>query len=257
MVIVITGAASGLGWAMAQRWHGQGHDLVLADIDGAGLNDRIETLGERAVGCRMDITCREDIGQLVDVISAHYGRLDLLVNNAGITHRSKATETSPDVMSQVMAVNWQGPIELTQRCLALLKAARGTVLCMGSMAGWMPVPGRAGYCAAKAALSQYFEVLRLELEADGVHVLMVYPSFVSTPIETNALGPEGEPAGHSRSVTGSVATPVSVAADIDRAWHRGRKWLFYGARARLGSVLWRLVPAVYQRLVRREFAGEL
>lgn len=258
-VTLITGAASGLGWAMArQRWQA-GDALVLADIDAAGLATRAQELGtpERVATVAGDLTDRDVIARLVSTTTERFGRLDRLVNNAGITHRSPAHRTDPTVFRRVMAVDWQAPIELTLAALPLLRASRGAIVTIGSMAGWMPVPGRAAYGAAKAALTQWFEVLRLELEADGVHLLMVYPSFLDTPIERHALGADGKPAGHARSTIGRVGDVDSIVRAIDHAVAQRQRWLAPDRLARFGALLWRIAPARYLAAVRRRFAAEL
>lgn len=260
-VTLITGAASGLGWAMARRWAGD--TLLLADIDAAALAARAQELvaagaaPERIATVAGDLTQAEVIARLVATAQQRFGRLDLLVNNAGITHRSPAHRTDPAVFRRVMAVDWQAPLELTLAALPLLRAARGSIVTIGSMAGWMPLPGRAGYGAAKAALTQWFEVLRLELEADGVHLLMVYPSFLDTPIERHALGADGSPAAHARSTVGRVRSADATAHAIERALARRARWLAPDALARFGALLWRLAPACYLAGVRRRFGAEL
>ena len=258
-VTLITGAASGLGWAMAQHWYQAGHCLVLADINAEALLQRQGELGDdtRVHIVTVDVTHRHELERLVRETEATFGRLDLLVNNAGITHRSPATDTRADVFRQVMAVDWQGPVELTQLALPLLQQSRGGIICIGSMAGWMPVPGRAGYCAAKAALAQFFEVLRLELEPRGIHVLMVYPSFLDTPIESNALGADGNRARHARSTIGGIASAGDMARLIDQALKKRKRWLLPDPVSRFGSLLWRIAPALYLRVVRRRFAADL
>jgi NAD(P)-dependent dehydrogenase (short-subunit alcohol dehydrogenase family) len=195
--------------------------------------------------------------RIVDTVRERFGRLDRLVNNAGITQRSPAHRTDPAVFRRVMAVDWQAPIELALAALPLLREARGTIVTIGSMAGWMPLPGRAGYGAAKAALTQWFEVLRLELEADGVHLLMVYPSFLDTPIERHALGADGAPAAHARSTVGRVRSAEATVLAIDRALARRVRWLAPDPLARFGALLWRVAPACYLASVRRRFGAEL
>lgn len=258
-VTLITGAASGLGWAMAQHWYRAGHHLILADIDAEALIGREATLNDpaRVHIVTVDVTHRSDLERLIRETTQIYGQLDLLVNNAGITHRSPAHRTDPAVFRKIMAVDWQGPVELTQLALPLLEASGGSIVTIGSMAGWMPVPGRAGYCAAKAALTQFFEVLRLELEPLGIHILMVYPSFLETPIERNALGADGEKANHARSTIGTMTSAEDMARMIDRALTRKRRWLLPEPVSRFGSLLWRLAPGLYLNAVRRKFAGEL
>jgi NAD(P)-dependent dehydrogenase (short-subunit alcohol dehydrogenase family) len=258
-VVLITGAASGLGWALARHWHAKGWQLVLADIDAPLLKQRERELNtpERVRAVVADITNAEHIQALATQTGEAFGRLDLLINNAGITHRSPASQTDPAVFRKVMAVDWQGPVELTLACLPLLRASRGKIVCIGSMAGWMPVPGRAAYCAAKSALTQFFEVLRLELETDGIHVLMAYPSFLDTPIEHHALGKDGQPAQHPRSMVGGLRSAEWMAELIDQGLQRRKRWLLPEPVSRFGSLLWRLAPSLYLRTVRRRFASDL
>lgn len=258
-VALITGAASGLGWAMARHWLGKGWRLVLADIDADLLAQRQRELDtpERVLCVVTDISSPEDIQRLIASTGQAFGRLDLLINNAGITHRSPACQTDPAVFRRIMAVDWQGPVELSLAALPLLRASRGQIVCIGSMAGWMPLPGRAAYCAAKSALTQFFEVLRLELEPDGIHLLMVYPSFLATPIEHHALGRDGLPAQHPRSTIGRVRSAEAMAGLIDQALQRCQRWLLPEPLSRFAALLWRLVPALYLHAIRRRFAADL
>ncbi|MGO2277310.1 MULTISPECIES: SDR family oxidoreductase [unclassified Psychrobacter] len=258
-VTLITGAASGLGWAMARHWYAAGHHLVLVDIDEQALNARATELGDidRVITVVTDITQRNDIVVLIEQVQSHFGRLDLLVNNAGITHRSPAYQTDPEVFRKVMAVDWQGAVELTMAALPMLRESKGQIICIGSMAGWMPVPGRAAYCAAKGALTQFFEVLRLELEPEDIHILMVYPSFLDTPIENHALGRDGSIAKHPRSMIGSMRSAEWMAERINQGLQRRERWLLPEPVSRFGSILWRVAPTIYLRQVRKRFKGEL
>ncbi len=258
-VTLITGAASGLGWALAKAFHQRGDALVLADIDAVLLTERCSQLGDatRVVGISGDLTDPAFVQTLIEKVEQRFARLDILVNNAGITHRSLVERTDPRVFEKVMAVDWQAPVRLSCAALPLLTASRGKIINIGSMAGWMPVLGRAAYCAAKAALTQFFEVLRCEIADRGVRVLNVYPSFLDTPIETNALGADGQRARHRRSMVGTMRSAEWMAAMILRAEQRERPWLFPDRLAWFGSCLWRLWPAQYLRMMRRRFAVEL
>ncbi|WP_133489829.1 SDR family oxidoreductase [Alcanivorax sp. 24] len=259
-VTLITGAASGLGWALAQVAFQRGHRLILVDRDAEALADKSARLAatdpQRVTYHTLDLTDGPARDRLVDRIAAR-GRLDVLINNAGITHRSLAARTDPKVFHQVMAVDWEAPVALTLGCLPLLRDSGGCVINIGSMAGWMPVLGRAGYCSAKAALAQFFEVLRGEVADQGIDVLMVYPSFLATPIERNALGHDGGPAAHARSSVGRVRSAEWMAERVWDAFERGDKRLFPDRFTFLASLLWRLAPDLYHRLMRRRFAMEL
>lgn len=258
-VTLITGAASGLGWELARCFERRGDALVLADMNADLLDARAAELGspERVLVCAGDITSTTFQTQLHESVIQRFGRLDTLVNNAGITHRSPVRETDPKVFAKVMAVDWQAPVELTGVFLPQLEKSQGQIVNIGSMAGWMPVPGRAAYCAAKSALAQFFEVLRLEIEERGIHILNVYPSFLDTPIEQNALGATGQPAGHARSTVGSIRGADWMAEQVLRALEQRRPWLFPDRLSWFGSLLWRIWPQKYLATVRRRFASEL
>lgn len=258
-IVLITGAASGLGWALAQAFFARGDAVVLTDVNAALLTEREGALGDpaRVAALAGDITDTAFRLALVEHVRERFGRLDTLVNNAGITHRSLVTATDPAVFDKVMAVDWQAPVHLTCAALPLLMEARGCIVNVGSMAGWMPVLGRAAYCAAKGALTQFFEVLRCEVQDRGVHVLNVYPSFLDTPIEHNALGGDGRPARHRRSMVGQMRSAGWMAGLIVDAEARRRPWLFPDRLSWFGSVLWRLWPSRYLAIMRRRFAVEL
>ena len=259
--ILITGAASGLGWALSQQAFALGHRVIMTDMNALQLGARADALAKedpsRVSFHRLDVTDSEAITRLVALLREKEAGLDVLINNAGITHRSLADKTDLAVFRKVMAVDWQAPVEMAVACLPLLKGSGGGIINIGSMAGWMPVLGRAGYCSAKSALSQFFEVLRGEVAQYGVHILMVYPSFLDTPIETNALGHDGQPAAHPRSMVGAMQTPEWMAERVFEAYYRKKKRLFPDRFTWFASLLWRLAPDVYQRMMVRKFASEL
>lgn len=255
--IVITGAASGLGWAMAQCFHGQGHRVYLLDRDEQGLRRCAEELKlESTQLMTVDLSDSAQRSQLIKQLRA-LEQLDVLVNNAGITHRSLVGVSDPKVFDKVMTIDWLAPVELATALLPQLRASRGSIINIGSMAGWMPVLGRAAYCSAKSALGQFFEVLRAEEHQHGIHVLMVYPAFLNTNIESNALGGDGEKAKHARSTLGAIGEAAPLAAAIYKAWQRRRPQLFPHRGIWAASLLWRIAPTLFHRLMRRRFAVEL
>ncbi|MBQ0760115.1 MAG: SDR family NAD(P)-dependent oxidoreductase [Zhongshania sp.] len=257
--IVITGAASGLGWALTQVFYRRGDSVLLIDRDHALLDQRKQELGDLSRVCFgvADLSTTQGISEALSCIHHHYEQVDVLINNAGITHRSLAAETRPEVFTKVMFVDWQAPVELAIGLLPKLRASAGTIINMGSMAGWMPVLGRAAYCSAKSALAQFFEVLRSEERDNGVHVLMVYPAFVNTNIEKNALGGDGNNAKHARSTIGGVSEPMPLAEEIVKALDQRMPRLYPHRGIWLASLVWRLLPDVFHVLMRRKFSVEL
>lgn len=257
--ILITGAAGGLGWALAKVFHRHGENIVLADLNAAALAERVTELRtpERVAVLAGDITDSTHQVALVALARERFGGVRVLINNAGITHRSLLGKTEMSVLSQVMRVDWEAPLALALQCLPDLRRGQGGIINIGSMAGWMPVLGRAAYCAAKSALAQSFEVLRCEEQRHGVHVLMAYPSFLDTPIEQHALGFDGQPARHARSMVGKMKSAEWMAERIHAAWLARRKRVYSDRLAVFGSLLWRIAPDLYLRIMMKKFAVEL
>jgi len=257
-IVLITGAASGLGWALTQAYLNEGHTVVMADVQETLLETRVTELKGQAVHSMVcDVTKVEEVETVVAYIKETHGRLDALINNAGITHRSLVEATQPSVIRKVMDVDYYGPVQLTMAALPLLKQSKGTIINVSSMAGWMPVLGRAGYCAAKSALHQFFEVLRCEVRHYGVDVMMVYPSFLDTPIEQNALGGDGKKATHKRSMVGRMGTAEGVAKTMISAHKKGQERVFPDTFTWLASVYYKLAPAAFLRAMTKKFADEL
>lgn len=256
--VLITGATGGLGRAMAKRYWQAGCSLMLVDIAEDSLREMAREFPDprRVQYATCNLLSSESIATCSARIQSQLNCIDLLINNAGITHRSPASSTDPAVFRNVMQVDWLGTVELTQQLLPALQPG-SKIICIGSMAGWMPVPGRAAYCAAKSALTQFFEVWRLELERKNIDLLMVYPSFLDTPIEQNALGADGQPATRQRSTVGNIRSADWMAQRILEADHKQQKRLFPDRFSRFGSLLWRLAPSLYLRQVRRRFAGDI
>lgn len=252
---LITGAASGLGLDLARLLQ-HDYQLVLLDVNQEGL-DACAKLFPSARCYQVDLASSKALAELTELLAAELPRLDVLINNAGITHRSLARETSQQVIHKVMAVDYHAPVQLTQALLPLLEAdGGGHIVTIGSMAGWMPVIERAGYCAAKSALHQYFETLRAELTVtkSSVSVLQVYPSFLDTPIEKNALDGKGGNAIHPRSTVGKMRSSQWMAERIVAALDNGQERLFPDRFTYFASLLYRIAPRLYQRLMQRRFA---
>lgn len=257
--VLITGAAGGLGRALAHAFFQRGDNLLLADLHPEPLAAGANTLGDdsRVAWLAGDITDTGHQQQLLALAEQRFDGVGVLVNNAGITHRSLVAKTDPAVLRKVMQVNWQAPLELALAALPQLQRHAGSIVNIGSMAGWMPVLGRTAYCAAKSALAQSFEVLRCEQRRHGIHVLMAYPSFLDTPIEQNALGFDGQPARHARSTVGKSKDAGWMAQRIVQALEQRKPRVYSDRGAVAAALLWRLAPDLYLRLMTNKFAVEL
>jgi len=273
-VALITGAAAGLGSGLARHFYDQGYQLFLVDRDSTALQQRLTELHQisnknhgqqKVIGHCVDLISPygDPIAELVAVYKQHFTSLAVLVNNAGITHRSLALSTNINVTQRVMQLDFLVPVALTQQLMPMLLTfgrrsnLPATILNVGSMAGWMPVMARSSYCAAKSALHQYFETLRAELSQQPIHILMVYPSFLATDIEKNALSGDGRMAQHARSTIGVVHSVDWMVAKIAVALQKRRARLFPNRTIALASIVYRLFPSLFLRVMYRKFAQEL
>lgn len=258
--VVVSGAGGGLGRAIALRFARGGARLALLDRDAEGIREcasEIRASHAEALALTCDVT---DAGACADAIRSavrQFGGVDVLVNNAGITHRSAFATTDPAVLRRVMDVNFFGAMNLTHQALPHLLRDRGAIVAISSVAGFAPLIARTGYAASKHAMHGFFESLRSEVRAQGVDVTLVCPSFVATGIDRHALGPDGRPARHAQVVVGQRLTPESVADRIHAGVERRRRLLLIGRTARQAWWISRLAPSLYERLMASRLQGEM
>lgn len=259
-VVVVTGAAGGLGRAFAARFGSAGARLALLDLQGdrvAAAAGELQEKGFTSLGLPCDVSIESDCLEAMEKVRHHLGEVDVLVNNAGITHRSAFKETRSSVFRRIMEVNFFGSLCCTQAALASLIERKGQIIVISSIAGFSPLLGRTGYSAAKHALHGLFESLRCELKGSGVHVLMVCPGFTDTNIYRSALDGDGSITAHPQSTVGRIATPNEVAEAVFRAASREKRILVLSAAGKLAWLMMKFAPALYERLMTRSLAHEL
>ena len=257
---VVTGAGGGLGAAYARALARAGARVVLLDLDGAAAQARaaeIVASGGHAWSAACDVTDEAQCRAAIAAAVAREGGVDLLINNAGISHRSAFADTTAAVYRRVMDVNFFGALHCTQAALPSLRERRGLVVAISSIAGFAPLYGRTGYSAAKHALHGLFESLRCELDESGVEVLIVCPGFTATGIGAAALDGAGQRTRHPQSTVGRVAQPDEVAEAVLRAVRRHRRLLVLTAAGKASWLLSRLSPSLYARLMTRGLRREL
>lgn len=258
--VVVSGAGSGLGRALAFRFARGGARIVALDRDTgavAAVVGELAQAGFDALAFSCDVTDACACQAAIEATLARFGRIDVLVNNAGISHRSAFAATETAVLRRVVEVNLFGAINLTRPALPALQQARGLIVAISSVAGFTPLIARTGYSASKHALHGFFESLRTELAPDGVNVMMVCPSFIATGIEKNALGPGGGAATHAQVVFGRRLQPDDVADRVFRGAERSLRLLLIGRTARTAWWVSRLAPSLYERIMARKLQGEM
>jgi len=252
-VVWITGASAGIGEALALEFAQQGARLVLSARNAAALERvRKACASTEVLVVPLDLT---DIGShtaAVEQVLAHFGRLDVLVNNAGLSQRSLALETTLAVDRQLMEVNYFGTIALTKAVLPhLVQQRSGRVVVISSLVGKFGTPYRSAYAASKHALHGFFDSLRAELTGTGVGVTLICPGFIRTSISINALTGDGAPLGTMDEATSRGTSPEAFARQAVRVISKGKNEAFIGGRETLAVLVKRLTPGLFAWLLTR------
>jgi NAD(P)-dependent dehydrogenase (short-subunit alcohol dehydrogenase family) len=257
---VITGAAGGLGAALARAFAEAGCAVALLDLDGDGAEEQAAALrgsGATALAIECDLTDAGACAAAIDRVRAELGDPAVLVNNAGLTHRSAFADTEIAVLRRVMEVNYFGALNVTRAALPALLRTRGALAVISSVAGFAPLLGRTGYAASKHALHGAFGTMRTELRPRGVDVTIVCPSFIDTPFRNRTLDGDGSITDHPQSRVGPMSSPAWVAAQVVAAVRRRKRLVVLGRTGKASRALTRVVPGIYERLMARALRSEL
>lgn len=258
--VVVTGAAGGLGRSLSLRFAAAGASIAALDLNAAGLADLARMLAGQNGSHSFhpcDITDPAACASTLTDIAGRHGRIDVLINNAGIAHRSAFAATGIEVLHRVMDVNFWGAVNASKAALPALTRSRGLIITISSIAGFAPLIGRTGYAASKHALHGFFDSLRSEVEDDGIDVMIVCPSFIATGIDRAALGADGRPATRPRRTTGREASPQEAADAIFHAASRVRPLLLFSGTSKAAYWLSRLWPRRYATMMRRKLKSEI
>ena len=259
-VVVVTGAASGIGAAICLRFAREGARIGLLDMDAKGVqaaSDKLRANGADAVGIRCDVVDEDECTSAMKEIIGRYGGIDVLVNNAGITQRSAFVDTRISVYRRVMEVNFFGSLHCTKAAINSLIERKGIIIVIESLAGITPLLGRTGYCASKHALHGFFTSLRSELRNTGTHIMLVCPGFVETSLQSRALGGDGRVTTHPQSMVGKPVSAESVAGKIYKGAAERKHLLVLTPVGKLTYWIHRFAPRLYERLMARQLKEEL
>lgn len=254
-VIVITGASDGIGAELARQW-AQRESKALSLVLAARSTDKLHSVAAQcqAFGAtvhvqRCDVALQSDCQTLVEQCLERFGRLDVLVNNAGISgHALLGDVQDLSWYEQLMRVNFWGSVWTTHAALPHLRASRGHIVAVSSLAGLVGVPGRTAYSSSKFAMSGFFEALRAEIAEQGVGVTLAYPGVVDTQIRYRGFDAQGQAKGSSSlDESGAMSVQQCARLILDGALSRRREIVMTG-KGKLGRWLKLLAPALVDRL---------
>jgi NAD(P)-dependent dehydrogenase (short-subunit alcohol dehydrogenase family) len=250
--ILVTGASDGIGAELARQLAAPGVSLALAARNMERLDQTraaCERKGARALAVRCDVSIEDDCRAFVARAEDAFGGADILVNNAGVSGHAFFEEVDDfSWYEQMMRVNFFGSLWCTRHALPLIKARRGLIVGISSLAGKHGIPGRTAYSPTKFAQAAFFEALRTELLGTGVDVTVVFPGIVATDIRVHGYGPDGGHAGVSGLKEGNAMPVEECAGQIVQAMTRRRRELVMTAQGRLGLWLKLIAPGLVDRM---------
>jgi short-subunit dehydrogenase len=257
-VVIITGASSGIGKALAEKYAASGWNLVLA----ARRNDRLLELQKKlqpakVLAVKTDVTVEEDCKNLVKKAVEEFGKIDVLINNAGISMRALFNETELEVMHRMMDVNYWGTVNCTKFAMPHLLKTRGSLVGVISVGGYIGLPGRTGYSASKFAVRGFLETIRVENLKTGLHVLVVAPGFTASEIRKSALTANGNPQGETPRNENKMMSAEECAHHIYRAVEkRKRQLILTFLEGKFTVFLSKIMPRFLDKLNYNMFASE-
>jgi short-subunit dehydrogenase len=257
-VVVITGASSGIGKALAEKYASEGWNLVLAAR-------RIELLEElkkqfsqvEVLALKTDVTIESDCKNLIDNALGKFGRIDILINNAGISMRAVLENLDLEVIRRVMDVNFWGTVYCTKYALPWLLKSKGSLVGVISVGGYVGLPGRSGYSASKFAMRGFLDSVRVENRRSGLHVLIAAPGFTTSEIRKHALVADGSQQGETPRNENEMMSAEECARKIYRAVkRRQRKIILTFIQGKATVLVAKLWADLVDGFIYRTFAKE-
>lgn len=253
-VIWITGASSGIGEELCLQYSKQGYNLIISARNEQALTEVKERskFPEKIKLLPLDISNFKTTQQTVARAISFWGRVDILINNAGISQRSLIAETDFSVYRKLMEVNYLGTVSLTKEVLPhFIQRRQGQFVVVSSLMGKFSSPYRSGYCGAKHALHGFFDALRMEHEKDGISVTIVCPGFVQTNVAKNALTADGSHQLSDDSATKNGMPVALFCKKMIKAIAAKKFEVYIAGKEKKGIYMKRLFPKLLHRLVLR------
>ena len=249
--VVITGASSGIGEAMAEVYASMGAKVVLGARHADKLEAlcrRIEQRGGKAAWCATDVTRREDCKRLIDTAVEHFGGIDVMICNAGISMRALFDDVDLDVLHRLMDVNFWGTVYCTKYALPYLQRSHGSLVGISSVAGIHGLPGRTGYSASKFAMTGFLETIRIENLKKGLHVMVACPGFTASNVRFSALTADGSQQGATPRKEEKMMTAEEVARIVARGIARRKRLCLMEIEGRATHFVKKFAPGLVDRL---------
>ncbi|MFT4031222.1 MAG: SDR family oxidoreductase [Siphonobacter sp.] len=258
-VVLITGGSSGIGKALALEFGKHGSKIAITGRDQGKLAEVGQELANAGIiylTIPSDVSSQTDTEAAVQQTVTHFGKLDVLINNAGISMRAMFEDLDVEVIRKVMDINFFGSVYATKAALPHILATKGSIVGISSIAGYRGLPVRCGYSASKFALNGFLEALRTELLHSGVNVLTASPGFTASNIRFASLGKDGTKTGETMRDEGKMMSAEEVASHIYKATLQRKRQLILTTQGKLTVFLSKLFPKWMDAMVYNTLAKE-
>lgn len=251
--IWITGASSGIGEELAYECARKGASLIISSSNKTKLelvSQHCQALGVKCNAVPFDIADPLQINQAVSIVLQLVEKIDVLINNAGVSQRSLTLETSLETDRKIMEINFFGTTLLTKKVLPfMIRNGGGTIAVTSSISGKFGVPLRSMYSASKHALHGFFETIRLEYKKDNIRVTIVCPGWIKTEISIKALSSKGLPYGKMDAGQANGMSAAKCARLYIRAIEKNKKEINIGGKEIIVLYLKRFLPAIFYKVI--------
>jgi short-subunit dehydrogenase len=259
-IVIITGASSGIGKSLSIEFAKRGANLILAARQFVTLCELTQSIEQqyniKAIAVQCDVTVEEDCEHLIKQALTTFGKIDILINNAGISMRALFQDADLKVLKTVMDVNFWGTVYCTKYALPEILKTKGSVVGISSIAGYKGLPGRTGYSASKFAMNGFLDALRVENLKTGIHVLTACPGFTASNIRNTALDKDGTQQGESTMHEEKMMTADEVAKIIADGVESRARTLIMTGQGKLTVAISKFFPALLDKLVYNTIATE-
>jgi short-subunit dehydrogenase len=252
--VVITGGSDGIGKALVAQFLALG-----AKVATCGRNENKLSLlatefpSSNLFTAQVDVSKQDESEAFIKQVVDNWGRIDVLINNAGISMRALVSEVSVQTLQNVMDINFWGTVYCTKAALASIQQNKGVIVGVSSIAGYRGLPGRSGYSASKFALNGWLEALKTELYASGTHVMWVCPGFTTSNIRNAALDKNAKAQGESPMDEGAMMSSEQCATHIIHAIEKRKRSLVLTFTGKRTVFMNKFFPAWADKLVHHFF----
>jgi len=258
-VVIITGCTSGIGKALAYECAARGAKLTISARDNEKLMAIAEDLrktGAQVLAVKTDVSVEAYCSELITETISTYGRIDVLINNAGMSMRALFEDVDLSVLHKLMNTNFWGTVYCSKFSLPYLLKSKGSLVAISSIAGYKGLPGRTGYSSSKFAIQGLLEVIRIENRKKGLHVLIAAPGFTASNIRNVALAKDGTQQGETPLDESKLMSAETVAKKIIDAIDKRKRTLILTTQGKMTILLNKFFPAFMDKMVYNHMAKE-